>query len=80
LQIFSFAGAFRHLSALACENSRILGSEQVFDLEAALRKNADDFADIEDTLHSVMEEFGADHSMEEWDHLQSFVMACSSAD
>jgi hypothetical protein len=46
-------------------------SERVFDLEAALRKNADDFADIEDAIHSVLEEFVGDCcSMEEWDHLE----------
>lgn len=32
-------------------------SQRMFDLEAALRKNADDFADISDALHSVNEDF-----------------------
>jgi hypothetical protein len=31
--------------------------ERIFDLEAALRKNADDFADISDALHGVNEDF-----------------------
>jgi hypothetical protein len=32
-------------------------SEPIFDLEAALRKNADDFAEISDALHGVNEDF-----------------------
>jgi hypothetical protein len=32
-------------------------SERIFDLDAALRKNADDFSDISDALHSVTEDF-----------------------
>jgi hypothetical protein len=53
------------------KNSEFWWSEQVFDLEAALCKNADDFADIQDALCSVMEAFDLDYySTEEWDHLQ----------
>jgi hypothetical protein len=53
------------------KNSEFWWCEQVFDLEAALYKNADDFADIQDALRSVMEGFDLDYySMEEWDHLQ----------
>jgi hypothetical protein len=54
-------------------NSEFWWCEQVFDLEAALYKNANDFADIEDALCSVIEAFDLDYySKEEWDHLQKF--------
>jgi hypothetical protein len=36
---------------------QVWSSERMFDLQAALRKNADDFADISDALHSVNEDF-----------------------
>jgi hypothetical protein len=53
------------------KNSEFWWSEKVFDLEAALCKNADDFVDIRDALLCVVEEFDLDrYSNEEWDHLQ----------
>jgi hypothetical protein len=53
------------------KNSEFWWCEQVFDLEAALYKNPEDFADIKDALCCVMEAFDLDYySTEEWDHLQ----------
>jgi hypothetical protein len=36
---------------LSADNCRIWWSERVFDLEAAIRRSAEDFADIDDALH-----------------------------
>jgi hypothetical protein len=46
-------------------------SEPIFDLEAALRKNADDFADISDALHGVNDDFVQSCDGTEWSLLHA---------
>ena len=46
-------------------------SEPIFDLEAALRQNADDFADISDALHGVNDDFVQSIDGTEWSLLHA---------
>src|SRR5260370_18856433 len=55
---------------MSADNCRIWWSARVFDLEAAIRRNAEDFADIDDALHGVIEELAVEIGPIMWNFMQ----------